>query len=239
MIELPESLVLRRNIIAEKLLTDKARKWIEKDERTPGLHASDLLDPRLAYWQRKIPKPIPDRLVTTFLVGKVLHAFVLDGAVQGGAGALGADDVGSLISETLGISYSPDSLAGGKVRELKTTRSFYEPKSVEDLRLYLEQILVYMAATDPPTCSAQLWLLMLNLRDENKKTSPAFRTYDVEVPEADMKRVVERLQATRASLQLALDTDTPGTLPLCRQFKCGEGNCQWWNDCRPEGRWKG
>jgi hypothetical protein len=233
MIPIPESAKVVRSKSAEAMLAGKAREWIEGGSRTPGLHASDLLDARMAYWQRKVEKPLSDKLINIFLVGKVLHSFVL-GAVDGKVDITVTDD-GSMHSEELGIDFSPDALIEGMVRELKTSRSYYEPRDVKDLELYLEQLLVYMVATG--TTTSQLWVLYINLKDENGRTCPAFRCFDFSISDHDLAKTKDYLVATAASLQTALDRNDPSGLPLCRRFKCGEGNCQWWEDCRPDGRY--
>jgi hypothetical protein len=215
------------------MLVAKARAWIEGEERTPGLHASDFLDTRMAYWQRHIPKGISDKLVNIFLVGKVLHAIVLGGV--GGSIDVHASDSGSLHSDILGISYSPDAVLDGIVRELKTSRSPFEPRDIKDLEMYLEQLLVYMVATE--TTTSQLWILYLNLRDETNRTSPGFRCYDFTISEQDLELTKRFLLENKAQLEKALETGDPSELPLCRRFKCGEKNCQWWENCKPEGRY--
>ncbi len=213
------------------MLADKARKWIDKDERAPGIHASSILDPRQHFWATKDPQEHSDGLVNIFLIGKVLHAFVL-GAVDGSVDINTTDD-GSFRSEELGITYSPDKVKDGIVRELKTSRSPKEPRDISDVDTYIEQLLVYMAATD--TTTSELWVLYINLR-ENGRTSPAFRCYTVTISADDLAKTKEFIKATRADLQKALETDDWTGLDLCHAFKCGENNCAWFNKCKPEGR---
>ena len=148
MITLPEGIVVDRHEERERELYSTARAWLESEERTPGIHASSLLDPRQGYFGQKYPGPLPDRLVTMFLVGKVLHAFILGSHPRAGTGVdLRSTDSGSRRCD-LGFDYSPDAFYDGMVREVKTSRSFYEPTSIEDLSFYIEQVLVYMVATD-------------------------------------------------------------------------------------------
>lgn len=234
MIPLPDSLKVQRNKSSERMLLDKARDYVTKDERTPGIHASDLLDTRQAFWKHVDPQPLTDRLTVTFLVGRVLHAFVL-GAVDGPASVdLNSTDDGSSISDLLSISYSPDKVLDGIVRELKTSRSFYEPKEVKDLDTYIEQLLVYMAATQ--TTTSQLWVLYLNLRNEEGKTAPDFRSFDVSISQEDLASVTQYLKESREQLEGAIEANDWRRLPLCRDFKCGRGNCEYYDRCKPEGR---
>lgn len=232
MIPIPDSVVLTRYPGREAELYDKGREWLTKDERSPGLHASDMLDTLQAYWSHKDPRPLPNRLVTMFLVGKVLHAFVL-GAYHGDTD-LDRSDEGSTHSD-LGFDYSPDAFHNGIVRELKTSRSYYEPKDVGDVDHYVEQLLTYMAATD--TLESELWVLFLNFKDASGKTSPVFRCYTVRCDQSDLDRTKAFLVDRTAQLSRALELSDPSGLELCREWKCGARNCDWYDQCQPRGRY--
>ena len=62
---------------AEQKLVEQTRAWLKNDHRDPRIHASDLFDPRKAYWDRQHPVEPSTRMVGHFFVGKVLHAFFL------------------------------------------------------------------------------------------------------------------------------------------------------------------
>jgi hypothetical protein len=235
-LEIPEGLRVRRNLAAEAELVSKAREWIESESRSPGIHASDIPDPRLAFFLHTQPTQLPDRLVNTFLVGKVLHAFVI-ASYAGETPDITITDEGSRESEELGLTFSPDVIKNGIVRELKTSRKFYaaqEGTPIEDLDNYLEQLLVYMGATG--TLESQLWVLYLNQRDEEGRTSPAFRAFDVRITAEDLQATKERIKATSALLVSAIERGDPSDLPLCREWKCGRRNCQYYDVCKPPGR---
>jgi hypothetical protein len=233
MIRIPASLSVVRSPKTERVLMERARAWLMKEERSAGIHASDLLDPRQAYWRHVDPQPLSDRLVPVFMIGKVLHAFVLS-AVEGAALSWDTDQ-GSRRSDALGIEYSPDHLIGGIPREVKTSRSFYEPKGTDDLDIYIEQLLIYMAAEG--STKGQLWVLFLNLKDQAGKTAPQFRSYSVTVSKEDLASLVTELRNARDDLERAIDYKRPDDLPLCRPWKCGKENCEWWNKCKPQGRY--
>ena len=85
-----------------------------------------------------------------------------------------------------------------------------------------------------------MWVLYLNLKGEDGKTSPAFRCYSVRVSAAELAAVRSQVGATSVALLTALDSADPDAfraLPLCREWKCGARNCEWYDQCTPEGRW--
>ena len=145
MLKLPESLEITRSLKAEDALLALGKKWLQQDERKEGLHASDLMDPRQAFFKHTDPRPISDRLVNVFLVGKIGHVIVLS-TVDKSKGLNLTSDEGSEWSDELGIWFSADKTLDGIPRELKTTRSYYEAKTVEELSLYCEQLGIYMVA---------------------------------------------------------------------------------------------
>ena len=232
-ISIPDSVKLKRNKTAEKLLLDKSREWLDKQERTDGWHASDILNPRKAFFQRLLNTPTEDRKIPIFLVGKVLHAFVL-GAMAEGVD-LGKTDEGSSFSQELGIWYSPD-WDKGDIAEFKTSRAFKEPESIDDVSSYVEQLLIYMAAKD--RTDAELWVLYLNLKDAKRRTSPEFRAYRVSIAPSDLPSLKEQIGFTREALDRAVITGDHTPLPLCWKFICSPDHCSFWDRCKPEGRWQ-
>lgn len=234
MLTLPKTLEITRSTKSEQALVDKSRKWLEQDGRKTGIHASDLLDPRMAYFRHKHPGPIPDRLVNMFIVGKIAHALVLS-AVDGAKGLNPESDEGSVWSEELGIWYSPDKTLSGIPRELKTTRSPYEAKYPKDLAMYCEQLMIYMAAQNSTV--GQLWILYLNLRDEEGNTAPQWRAFTVRVSQQELDVYKAYLLGTRQLLEGARKVGKHDALPLCREFKCGKKKCEYWDECKPVGRY--
>lgn len=173
-------------------------------------------------------------MVGIFLVGKVLHAFVLS-AVEGRAGTDWSTDEGSKTDERLGIEYSIDCLKDGIPRELKTSRSLFLPKKIDDLWTYAKQTLVYMVAEN--SLVGEIWVLYLNCKIDGQ-TFPQFKAYRLTVAQEDLDALRVRMREIRDTLQTCLDNSDPSPLPLCEKYKCGEGNCGHWDVCRPEGRYK-
>jgi hypothetical protein len=233
-IPIPDSVSIKRNKKSEVLLLDKSRKWLERQERTEGIHASDILNPRKAFFQRMFPGPLEDRQVTIFLIGKVLHGFVL-GTMQDKVD-LNVTDEGSSFSEDLGLWYSPD-WDKGEIAEFKTSRSFKEPTGLDDVSSYVQQLLIYMAAKN--RLDAELWVLYLNLKDEQRRTEPQFRAYRISITEGDLELVRHHIKSTRSALETALETKDHTPLELCWEFLCSERMCPFWHKCQPEGRYEG
>ena len=225
MLTIPANINLKRSKKAERLFLGRLRKWLEEEKRSDGIHASELLDPRMGYWSRNKPKPLTDREVMMFSIGKGYHERFLPG--------IGSDS-GQKVSSELGIEYSPDEIRESVPRELKTTRSFYAPKTQRDIELYLEQLQIYMVAEK--SSNGGLDVIYLNLKDKKGKTCPAVRSYSIEYTDKQLEQVFNEIKETVALIQVAQAHKTPEILPLCRSFKCGL-DCKWWEDCKPEGRY--
>ncbi len=240
MLILPKSLAIERNEQAEKALVTKTKVWLEKgnENRDTRIHASDLLDPLKAYWNRQHKEELDDVMVGNFFVGKVLHAF-FETALAGKKGtSLAETDVGGTWDKSLGITYANDfqNEAGTIPGELKTSRAMNE-QTVKDLSAYCEQLCIYMACKK----SLQGRLVVLRLTAKNLKkgygTYPQYRAYAVSWSKAGLLAYRTSIKATVALLTKALKNKSPKGLPLCREWKCGKGNCGHWELCKPKGRY--
>jgi len=193
--------------------------------------------PRKGYWRGLDPQPITEREIGLFLIGKVLHAFILaqDPATGGQVNILKTDD-GQRYDEELGIWYSPDRVENGVPFEFKTSRGLYMPKTIEDLETYLKQLLIYQAAMR--SIRGHLGVLYVNAKDESGKTSPQFRVYDSIITEEEIVALRLQIKAARdliADSRLRKD-HTP--LALWPAWACHPEQCVWWAKCKPEGRYE-
>lgn len=233
MIPLPPGIQVKRSESAERALWDKARKWIERDAPRNEIHASDLMMPRKGYWRRMEPVPPSDREVGFFLVGRVLHAFILH--EQTGAPVdLGKTDDGSTVDPELLLSYSPDKVHGDHVEEVKTSRSYYEPTKLADIETYLQQLLVYMAAKRLE--KGRVTVFYINARDNTGKTTPQFRVYNVRISKDEIEWLRLQIRDQRNALADALQNKDHKALPLCPAWACHPDACPHWKSCQPEGR---
>lgn len=235
MLPVPKDLNIVRDFEAEQELLDKSRKFLTREERT-GVHMSDLIDPRLAYFKRINPAPLPDRLINTFIVGQLAHAIIL--AIKGDEQEYNAlADQGTRLFQD--IKYSPDFMDYNECPdEIKTTRSFYLPKAPylpddSTYHMYFEQLLGYMACEDKT--EGRLTVLYLNSKDDKGKTAPSFYIWKITTTPKILERYREILLRTKEVLEKALETKDHTILPNCRAWKCRE--CEYWNNCQPEGRY--
>lgn len=210
-----------------------------KDDRAPGLHASDLLDPLKSFWSKIDPQPVSERFVWLFLIGRVLHHFVLSATSPQPDGDYNAAQMDVGAREALGIVYSPDNFtADGFPIEFKTNRSYREPaleSFQEEHHIYLEQLAVYMVLSN--TLTGYLWILYINLKDAAGRTWPEPRCYRVEITEEQFADLETKVLTMKEQLTDALTQQDPTGLPLCRAWLCGS-SCAWWGrKCRPQGRW--
>ena len=233
-LELPESIRIARSLTDEAALTDRVQQWVASGDRLPGIHVSDLLEPRLAYWRAVHPLPLSPRLAGIFFVGRVLHAFCKSMIDQVPLQNLSSDE-GSRVDDATGIIWSVDHFIEDKPCEIKTSRALYEPRTLRDLEGYATQLLAYMALSRQSV--GKLWVLYINAKDESGRTSPQFRCYTVTASDATLDQYRAQLVAIKQALETAIAQRSPGRLPLCEDWKCGAQKCEYWEQCRPEGRY--
>ena len=235
MLIVPNDIKVEADHVEEKRLLDMTRRWLEQEKRTPGIHVSDLLDPMRAWWSKKDKKKtLTDREVTTFLIGKVLHSFVISAMSEHDGLNLSTDE-GSRHSKELGIDYSIDFLDGKIPAEIKTSRSKEPASGIKDLSMYCEQLLCYMVAEKQR--EGRIWVLYLNAKDYENRTHPVYRAYSVTVTQKALDEYGKQIKKTQSTLTKALKMSTPAGLEPCRTWLCGERMCQYWHKCKPKGRY--
>lgn len=240
MLKLPVLDIVRHED-AEDSMVEKTKAWLEHEgkERDPRVHASDLLDPRKAYWNRQKKEPMTKAMAGNFMVGKVLHAFFATLMNKKKGMDLTDTDVGGTFDKELGISYSNDHQEGNIPYEYKTSRALNEQTN-RDLSSYLEQLCIYMAAKK----SLVGRLVVLRLMGKNKEkgygTHPQYRAYEIMWTKKALADYRKQIIATRKLLETALKSKKPKDikmLELCRDWKCSKTSCGHWEACRPETRY--
>lgn len=231
MLDLFSHLTILRNEAKEGETLERMRGWLGTHERDARIHASDILAPRKAYWKSKIPKPISDHAVPIFVIGKVLHIFLI-GAYHGDTVEKidWASDSGESWSEALQIVYSPDLRgAEGQPIEIKTSRSVFPPKTYKDIELYLLQLLIYMVAENK--LNGELQVLYLNSKNKEGKTAPTVHCYDVSITAEDAAAYTQWIITRRKGIEMAKEKDDPLYAYPCEKWQCW--SCEWEKECRP------
>jgi len=222
-----------RSETAEKAFVNRIRDYYDSRQRE-GIHVSDLLNPLMSYWKKKVPKATTDREVGFFTTGDAIHL-----AIQK---MFGVDKEES--GEFAGIHYSIDLPVNGFPGELKGTRKWSIPEHPEPH--YVQQCSYYCAAKGAQKgyiivlfyCPGRTW-------DGKTSTYPQFRIWELQFTEGDIKGIREDMETRRKSLDLALSTNDPAGLPLCTNWLCFTQSkktgvtiqCKWWGECKPKGRY--
>lgn len=231
---LPQSLTVERDRELEDEIQRRVLAEVSGGHRAPGLHASDLLDPRQAYYRHTDPKPLTDRLANIFGIGRIGHSW-FESLLDGNEVDLKKTDTGGKWDDEIGITYSVDALHEGDPLEFKTTRSLYEARGISDIEGYLRQLAIYMCCLG--TNKGRLVKLLINLKDESGSTAPAWRAYTVTMSEADRRELKAQLAQVAADLRAAIRRGDPSQLPLCEFWKCKPQFCEWYHACQPPGRY--
>lgn len=172
-----------------------------------------------------------------FVVGMVAHAIIE--VIKGADGDYTTSDSGTKFFED--IYYSPDFMNfKGEPDEIKTTRSFYLPKKAylpddSTYHMYFEQLITYMAAEDKTT--GRLTLLYMNSKGEDGRTFPQFYVWKITTTPEALAAFRKVIVSRKDRLQRAIDKKDCSELPICREWKCGEKECDWWSKCQPPGRY--
>lgn len=204
----------------EKELAQKFRDKVEGFVRTidSPIHVSDLLTPLKGYWQRVSPKTFSDDTIMFFNLGYSGHEYLL-----------GQDDEGGTTCGDL--CWSPDKRTEDGIVEVKITTKKTVATTSEDLHSYLEQVVAYMALEGQT--HGELWIWYVAVLGV-----PKLKVYNVDATEYGLKQYKKQVVAAAKSLREALTAQDPTGLPLCPKTYCYRSKCMWYDECKPEGRWK-
>ena len=215
----------------ERWLLDGIKAWLNAQPRAKGIHVSDLLNPRKAYWQAVDPRPMTDPEAGYFVAGQG-HHFVIESILEKAKQAQRAD-AGTY--EWRGIYYSPDVLSPHPL-EIKTTRSRYGPKSdsprglLAEYETYLKQLKAYCAIREDGR--GDLLVFYLNLEDKTTgRTVPTFQWYTISLSPQEIGQIQAELLGSKKALEKAQKTKKYRALPRCPLWLCR--GCQWLKQCQP------
>jgi len=200
---------LIRDESIEKWLFSEMRQEIGKEARE-GIHLTDLLTPKKAYWQKIQPEYASDDELLYFLTGRGHESAML--AVSG----YQHGDV----KERDGITYTPDIFFNFPV-EVKTRRAFLakDGEETEKYAWYIKQLSGYMSLED----IQQGWLIVWCLsekQDDGWSTKPAVRVYRLTMTQEELNEKKVELRAILALLRASLELKDPSKLPDCPEWMC-------------------
>ena len=239
----------------EQRLYSVLRESFLQSERK-GIHLTDLISPRQAFFKRIDPKPLTEREIGYFVAGRG-HEDVLSKLV-------GTHFKASEEQEIDGIHLRPDFQAitseiipEGEYAEFKTRRSNLPETDLEANEVfgsYRDQIRGYMALL----ARSRMYLVVLSLLEGKQygnkfsESTPVFAVYLETMDEQEQGEARQRLKTIHGLLQAGLDHGPGGHiyLGLCRDWMCGtfkkqlvrDGGgweyrvrCPWYDQCEP---WK-
>ena len=200
---------ITRDSKIESWLFDEIRgEWSK--ERI-GLHLTDLLTPRQAYWRIKKPQKATNDEIMYWASGKG-H----EGALFRSAGYEHGE-----AKQWNGIWYTPDLFQSMPI-ELKTRRKglAFEGKEAEEYEHYLKQLKGYCAVEGRQ--QGWLWVWCLVQKQDDHTTKPELACYRVTFTNTELIDEQDRLIRTKLDLDDALLSNIHIHLPLCPQWMCGK-----------------
>lgn len=200
---------IRRNPSIEQWLFDEIRNNWGKEARE-GIHLSDLLSPRKAYWQRIKPMYPTDKEIMYWLTGQGHEKVMSRSSAYEHAE----------VKEWNGILYTPDFFHNFPV-ELKTRRRNLaeEGKEAETYNYYLKQVRGYCACENKTHAWLHVWSLVE--RQDDGTTKPELGCYEIDFTEEELEEERKRLIGEKYLLMLALEEKEHRHLSKCEPWMCG------------------
>ncbi len=201
---------IKRNKSIEEWLFNEIRNNWGKEARE-GIHLSDLLSPRRAYWQKIKPMYPTDLEIQYWLTGQ--------GHEKAFSRAFGYEHAEA--KEWEGIKYSPDFFHNFPT-ELKTRRGNLaeEGKEAETYNYYLKQLLGYCALEEKTMGWLHVWSLVE--KQEDGTTKPEIACYEVHFTNQELEEERKRLLNIRLLLMECISRKNHTTLPKCEKWMCGK-----------------
>jgi len=191
--------------------------WAEREitnnwgkQAREGLHLTDLLAPRKAYWQKVKPMNPTKEEILYWTSGNAIEDRFLR--------AIGYQKAG--VKEWEGIKYTPDIFFNFPAEAKSRRRAMAEEG--EEFKVYdhyLKQLLGYCAIEN----KQQGWLLVFSMleRQDDGTTKPEWGFYRVEFGQDELDKERERLLTTKQNLESALHGYVGyQNLSLCPAWMC-------------------
>lgn len=203
-------MIIERDERIEKMFVDTIQDNLFNKVRT-GIHASDLLALKQAYWQRIKPLP-PTKSEIIYWLSGLAHEAALLHITQFKHGKA---------SQWENIWYTPDVFMGVPI-EVKTSRRGFVVKAGKEAQQYnnyLQQLAMYCAAENSQEGWLIVWYLVM-MDEKRRNTEPDFFAYKVNFTEGELEKTRKEMQEKRDLLTKALYIENVNILPDCDTWKC-------------------
>lgn len=221
-----------RNEAEEALILTRCKNMLTRSsgKRKEGLHVSDLLSPRLAYFRRILGERMGDKQALYFIAGRGHHD-ILE-ALQTWEGHK------EMPCERHGIHGTIDTFDGVPI-EIKTTRSM-KTEDYKVARNYTGQLIKYCVMTN--TTWGRLVVFFLSYPEQEpfptqdsqfsqRKMSPKIKVLDVYFDDTELKKADEDILERKDAIEQAIREKTFEFLPRCDGCG-GDGERPWkYKDC--------
>lgn len=204
-------------ITRDRNLEEEIIKLIQKNwdnSQRKGIHLSDLLAPRKAYFQKISPKPPTIEEILYFLSGNAIEKEFL---------AVLKKKHGS-VKENSGITYTVDARFPA-ITEIKSRRRGLPKEGDEerDFDHYINQLNGYLAL-DGKKVGNLIVIAMAEKVDASNKTKPVLGAYKIKNTKDEMETVLDDIVQIKEILQDALDGDKNSidSIPECPSWMCGK-----------------
>jgi hypothetical protein len=208
-------LIIKRNEKIEEFLLQEIQKTLAGVRE--GIHMSDLLSLKKAYWQKTKPLPPLKREVIYWLSGQAHETVFLHVSNLKHCEA----------KEWNGIWYTPDAEFNifqrkNLLTEMKTSRRGFmvkEGEEAEKYSHYLKQIRYYCTAENKLEAGLFVWYLVM-MDESRRNTDPDFFFYTVDFTPEELEATKKEILINDKYLRYALEHKDPSALPDCEQWMC-------------------
>ena len=208
---------IEKNAAQAEAIVSHVRDYLSRPRK--GIHVSDLLFPRRAYFSRKHPEiELTEEEVGRFIAGRGHHQII--------QAMTTSPEFREVSVERSGISGHIDIYKELPV-EIKTTRAMKVATKDELSPHYIEQLGMYCALVN--INRGQLLLLHLGIREVGKHgMTPKLVVYDVSFH--DLDAIKREMLGRKIALEKALAEDDPKSLAPCPEWMCD--GCKYAEFCR-------
>lgn len=212
---------IKRNIQIEDFILKSIQDKLFNNQRT-GIHLSDLLSPKQAYWNKTKPIPPSKKEIIYWLSGKAHESIFMNVSNFEKVKAKQWNDIWYTPDATLNVILNNLESYNDLLIEMKTSRRGFLVKDGEEAeryKHYLKQLGFYCAIENRTESGLFVWYL--TMMDENRKnTDPDYFFYSVTFTESELNDMRNEILALRTVLIKALDTQDISNLPDCEEWMC-------------------